>query len=86
MTAMAFWSKSRTFNGWRKAHFVDGARNTTACTTSKTLEELFVGRNSINLPLQLRASLSISVIRKVSFRMPWITAGRKWMRCFWGEL
>lgn|GEM_PF-983573 len=40
MTAMAFWSKSSAFNGWRTAHFVDGAWHTTACTTSKTLEEL----------------------------------------------
>lgn len=40
MTAMAFWSKSSAFNGWRKAHFVDGAWHTTACVNSKTLEEL----------------------------------------------
>lgn len=40
MTAMAFWSKSSAFTGWRKAHFVDGAWHTTACATSKTLEEL----------------------------------------------
>lgn len=40
MKAMAFWSKSCGFNGWRKAHFVEGAWHTTACATSKTLEEL----------------------------------------------
>lgn len=40
MTAMAFWSKSSAFNGWRRAHFVDGAWRTTACAASKTLEEL----------------------------------------------
>ncbi|MCW2456972.1 UNVERIFIED_ORG: hypothetical protein M2414_004733 [Rahnella aquatilis] len=40
MTAMAFWSKSSAFTGWRKAHFVDGAWHTTACSTLKTLEEL----------------------------------------------
>ncbi|WP_337049803.1 hypothetical protein [Serratia fonticola] len=40
MTAMAFWSKSSAFNGWCKAHFVEGAWRTTACVTSKTLEEL----------------------------------------------
>ncbi|WP_337263703.1 MULTISPECIES: hypothetical protein [unclassified Serratia (in: enterobacteria)] len=40
MTKMAFWSKSSGVNGWRKAHFVDGAWHTTACATSKTLEAL----------------------------------------------
>ena len=40
MNAMAFWSKSCGFNGWRKAHFVEGAWHTTACATSKTLDEL----------------------------------------------
>lgn len=40
MKAMAFWSKSCGFNGWRKAHFVEGMWHTTACATSKTLEAL----------------------------------------------
>ncbi|EDW9825518.1 hypothetical protein GTR05_004746 [Salmonella enterica] len=39
-TAMAFWSKSSAFNGWRRAHFIDGAWRTTACAASKTLEQL----------------------------------------------
>ncbi|MBC3252430.1 hypothetical protein KGP26_29365 (plasmid) [Serratia sp. JSRIV002] len=38
MTAMAFWSKSSEFDGWRKAHFVDGAWRT--MVSPKTLDEL----------------------------------------------